>query len=393
MSPTSESLLALVRDCERHFWVGEVPPFEWDQASILHSSNFRLSPSHHRQYDVVWLYESLLSDFPADTIELILDELVRLVRDEGRMVLRYAQHQNFSVILLKHLLGRRYNLTIDVETEIIENGIYTTVFRLQRLSTARYSDQRWTFAIITQGKRRDNVIRFLQSVRQHATAIDHELLICGPADEAYAPFKVTYLDREYRDHYAEIALKKNDIADRASCANLLIAHDRYVLNDDFFSGFAKYGYDFDFITIKQWYESGEEFPAYCAMSSPDLVWSPPVHCTDINRLRPLQFLNGGLFIAKTETLRDLRMNPLLFWQQAEDVELTKHLRNHGLPPRINVYSSATTIGIKPDHTKNFRIDSNHSSSFKLPWIAMASKVRDAGRRMERFVRTFVRPKK
>jgi len=74
-------------------------------------------------------------------------------------------------------------------------------------------------------------------------------------------------------------------------------------------------------------------------------------CRDLDCLLPTQYINGGLIIAKTKTLRDVPFNELVFWQQAEDVELAHAFRSLSIPPRINVHSSAVTMGITPDYTK------------------------------------------
>jgi hypothetical protein len=165
-------------------------------------------------------------------------------------------------------------------------------------------------------------------------------------DEAYGPYGVRVEDRRYRDDVAEISRKKNDIAAAASRANLLIAHDRYTLDPGFLAGFDTFGYDFDLVAVAQWYDDGHPFPAYCALPGHALVRTPTtIHCPDANTLRPLQFVGGGLIVAKTRTLRQIRFNDVLFWCEAEDVELARAFRDRGLPPRMNPWSSATTHGV------------------------------------------------
>ena len=77
--------------------------------------------------------------------------------------------------------------------------------------------------------------------------------------------------------------------------------------------------------------------------------------TDYSILLPRQYLNGGLLIAKTRTLRDVRFNDLCFWEQGEDVELAASFRGSGLPPRVNFLSSAVTLGVTPEKTAAIKL--------------------------------------
>jgi hypothetical protein len=349
-------LLDLVAAGQRQFWAGDHPPFSFNHAHLWGSTNFRLSSGHHGRYDVVWYYEQLFSELKQDQHLLMLDELVRLLGERGTLVVRYQQNRHFSVIQLKRWLFRRYGCEVRVKWEQAQSGIFTTIFELERRDVARYRDRSWTFAVLTSGKRNDNVIRLLESIHREDPDRNHQVVICGPSDSAYEPFDVGYQPGDYREELAEISRKKNDIADRARGANLLIAHDRYVLSPGFLNGFDQYGYDFDFVAIPQFYECGTRYPAYCALDNDSLTWCEAIDCRDYNRVRAGQYINGGLIIAKTHTLRDLKFNDLLFWNQAEDVELARTFRENGIPPRINAFSSAVTIGITPEHTSKFRTD-------------------------------------
>ncbi len=383
----SSTLLDLTKGFDKHFWFGEAPPFAFASANPLHCTNFRLSPANHQRYDVVWYFEQMPSDLAPGKFELVFDELLRLIGDAGKLVVRYQQNDHFTVTNFKHFLGRRYNARISIDSESVEKGTYTTVFNVQRLNLARYRAKDWTFAIITSGKRRENVLKFMRSIRDSDADHAHEILVAGPRDAAYDEFSVRYHEAQYRDQLAEISKKKNDLALAASRSNLLIAHDRYSLDSNFFGGFEKFGYDFDFVTVLQWYECGVRFPAYVAMSQPSMTWSPPMDCEDYSTLRPMQFLNGGLLIAKTETLRDVRLNDMLFWNQAEDVELSHTFRNHGLPPRVNCFASATTLGITPEYTKAFISESPMKQQFRGRSVGMLQRsVLTPARQLERFLR-------
>lgn len=330
----------------RHAWVGSAPPFAAGVISLPDQSNYRLSSSMHGQFDSAWFVETPLSDLSGGRFEIVIDELIRLLGARGRLVVRFRETEDLSVVNLKRAIGRRLNLTAEVHRQWCVDGEYTVVFSIERKCLDDYQDRRWTFAVLTQGDKPEMVVRFLQSIRTLDPTHKHEILVWGPMHAAYAPFGVRASDRQYRSDVAEISRKKNDIADAASHANLLIAHDRYALNDDFFKGFDTFGYDFDLCAIPQRYEDGHAFPSYCALPGHKLVRAATtIDCHAANTLWPLQYVNGGLIVAKTQTLRRIRFNDLLFWCEAEDVEVARQFREHGLPPRVNRWSSATTYGV------------------------------------------------
>ncbi len=335
----SFDLLSTATKPGKHAWIGQYAPLDWVGLNLNHGTNYRASSVHHQRYDVVWYFEDWFHEGDLHRMELLLDEIVRLVKDDGLLVLRY-QHQ--LVPALKRFLTRRPGCTVEVDQEWDRRSELVTAFRIRRHGLERYRDPSWTFAVLTSGKKEEQVLKFIRSIRDKPQGEAQEIIICGPRAASYDAHKVTYLDKTYRADLAEISKKKNDIAEMASHPNLLVCHDRYALNPDFFDGFERFGYDFDFVTIRQWLDTGEEFPSYCALRRGDLVISGTRMLHRYDALYPGHFVNGGLFAIKTHTFRELPLNPIIFWEQAEDVEFTQILRDHSLPPRMNVFSSSET---------------------------------------------------
>jgi len=343
------SIESLYPQSGRHAWIGGAPPFVADSLSLEGRQNYRLPSLMHGQFDSAWFVETPLSDLPGDRFELVLDELIRLLGRRGRLVVRFRETKDLSVINLKQSIGRRFSTAAVVNRQWNTDDTYTIDFSIERHNFEDYQDRRWTFAVLTRGDKVEMVVRFLQSIRSLDPGHEHEILVWGPMDAAYVPYGVRASDRSYRDDVAEIARKKNDIAEAASHANLLIAHDRYTLDEGFFDGFDTFGYDFDLCAIAQRYEDGHPFPAYCALPGHKLVRAPTtIDCPEANSLWPLQFVAGGLTVVKTRALRQIRFNDLLFWCEAEDVEVAKAFRDRGLPPRMNPWSSATSHGVDRD---------------------------------------------
>lgn len=357
MNATGErGLLDMVKRYGRHLWIGNHPPFEFDNLLLQGCTNFRGPPTMHRRYDVVWSHETDIASLSPLSVPLYLDELVRFVGAEGRIVFRYTQSADVTLVHLKRHFGRHPMLDAEVEFETQEKQVYQTVFRIRRKHVDAYESRDWTFAILTVGARKNNVVEYLRSIRARDPERRHEILICGPRAAEYEPFGPVYNERQYSTKFTDICAKKNDLAELATMPNLLIVHDRYKLDDNFFEGFEDYGYDFDFLSVRQRYECGTEFPAYATLSKErhSFTWDAPIVLADVNRVYPLSFLNGGLLAFKTHALRQLPFNELLFWNQAEDCDLSRWMMDHSLPPRFNSFSSATVLGLKPSYTKAFR---------------------------------------
>lgn len=338
-------------DVKPSIWLGNYPPYDTQMVNILHSASYRLAQELHGKYKIVWFYESLLSNNSG--WKIIVDEMIRLIKDDGIVVIRFEQNNFVNIIELKNYFGRSKVLdNVDVIYQKVDEGIYSIVFKIKRKNFTIYQNKAWSFAVLTQGNKVENVINFCDSVRKNDMNNQHEIIICGPKNALYEKFNVKYIEKEYRKDFAEISMKKNDIINMCQNDNLLIAHDRYILNDDFFIGFERYGYDFDFLTIRQQYENGKKFPSYLKLEK-NMKWSSVLFTDDESLFDDNFFLNGGLLIFKKKTIQSIYFNKLLFWNEAEDVELSYQMINNSIPPRQNYLSSATTIGINPEYTATF----------------------------------------
>jgi hypothetical protein len=327
-------------------WVGDIAPggMAFAVCDLYRLPGFRPAVEHFGRYQSVWLVQEPLS---IQGWRILLDSCIRMLTPEGTLVVRYLQNQHLSVHALKGFLFRKYGLHISVRSEVVENGVFVTAFQIVRAASALPKEKKWTFGILTQGKKVDLIERFCRSVREYGGP-DHQILIVGPRHSVYEPYAPTYIDKTYSAAFSDICVKKNDIINGAEHENVCILHDRYILNKDFFSGFDTFGYDFDYLTIRQHHASGKIYPSYCATDDGrDLIWGPIFECGNENETWGRHYLNGGLIIGKRTLLRAVPFNSLIFHNQAEDVELAKALDGHSVLPRINRLSSAVTD--VPDH--------------------------------------------
>ena len=364
-------LMRLVSSGGRQTWIGAKAPFDMEMLSMLGSTNFRVSACYHGKFDVVWLYERLLNEIDKKSWKIILDESIRLLKEKGKLVIRVHENEVPSLPQVKRFLGRHYGIVADIDYEVrTDDGTYiwTIVLNVKRKNFKEYSGKEWSFGLLTGGKKDNVVIDFLKSIRNSENGDKHQIIIVGPKKDKYSKYNVEYIDSSYfrDDKYAEISKKKNYIIDKATNPNLLIVHDRYVLDNNFFVGFEKYGYDFDFLTVKQYNEDNTEFPSYAA-NRKNLRFYGQIQVNNYQHLYKYHYLNGGLVIFKTATAKNILFNDLLMWNQMEDVELAQFCMDQGLIPRMNYLSSATTIGTKEGYMRSWTID--NEPMVVLPSIA------------------------
>lgn len=354
-------LLKLAQNKGRHAWAGLKMPFRMEAIDFANSTNYRLSSELHQKFKVVWLYETILNNFLGESWKIILDEAIRLLEENGYIVLKIHNTDNLSIPMVKSFIGRKFGVKCDV---FYEKGT-VIVLEVHRKNINIYRQKQWTFGILTLGNQVERVCKFLESVRKNENKKISEIIVVGPRNSEYEKYAVKYIDiKQFRDQeYPEVCKKKNAIIEMANNPNLMIVHDRYILGDDFFQGFEEYGYDFDFLTVKQYDIEGNEFPSYCATRK-KMVYSGQLQVNNYSKLYSTQYLNGGLLIMKTYMAKMIKFNNIIMWDQMEDVEFSKSAMENGIIPRINFLSSAITLLVKEGYLASWKIDNNKEDLLK-----------------------------
>lgn len=324
-------------------WIGENPPISAEKICMNPEENYRLSPRLHGQYDAVWLYEQNLFDL--SSWPLLLDEALRLLGPSGKLVLRTHTTSAGTIWELKSDIFRHFAREAVLDWQITnDDGQVVSVMDITRPEYSRYTSNCWSVGILTNGVKNRNVIDLINKMADLADGEPLEFIVAGPFDPSctICPDLVRVVGMEQWDDLPYIGWKKQLIGQAAHHENVAIFHDRYQVGDDFFTGFQKFGYDFDFVTVKQFYEDGTTLPGYVSKKHRLLRWSITGFHESPGILFDGHYISGGLMIFKKRVLQQLNFNPLLLHPEAEDCEISFHLRNIGVVPRLNVFSSAIT---------------------------------------------------
>jgi hypothetical protein len=337
-------------------WIGENPVHIAESINLTAGTNWRAPRAMHGRFDRVWLYEEeLFSNGPS--WPLLVDECLRFLGHRGYLILRTCDCGHGTLFELKSMIARRPGLTVELVFQTkLPGGDTVIVVDVQRENLADYIDDGWSIGILSNGTKSSNVHSLVEKLMRLAGERPLQIVIAGPEKPALDQH-VTGSEEEWSDRPGDklprIGEKKNWIVRQARNSNIAIFHDRYQVDDNFFTGFGKFGLDFDYVTIRQRYESGAYYPSYIGFPLRKMRWQRPEFDATYRTLHDGHFINGGLIILKRHIASVVNFNPLLLHNEAEDVELSFILRTNGIVPRMNPHSSALALGVTENYTSTF----------------------------------------
>lgn len=244
--------------------------------------------------------------------------------------------------ILHDISSHEHTTTLDQTNMVPGCNGYLRLIAKKTVSTILPHDSidKWTFGIITNGKRLDWMKKIIHSIR--IQKIPHyQIIICGNYHDPKEK-DISYLPFTKRDDKGWITKKKNLIVQSSRYENICIIHDRVYFDAGWFAGMKKWGNCFDHLSTVQLYKGKrtndwllhEELQnvEYSFISNLDYRdW-------DINVCQ-----GGQMHIAKRTYLLDTPWNEAYLWGRAEDVELSNRLRDKGHIQRMNPYSIIHTL--------------------------------------------------
>jgi hypothetical protein len=180
---------------------------------------------------------------------------------------------------------------------------------------------KFSFGILTLYENTEQIQGVIDSIKA-LNILDHEILLIGPKNDQ---FKNTIeFDETQKEGW--ITRKKNMLVDSAKYDNVVVMHDYYTFDSDWYKNFVEFGDDWDVCSNAQLLINGNRhftdwvtwdspiFPRYTAMSYDD--WSH-TRC---------MYQSGGYMIVKKDFYKKFPMNEEMTWGTAEDVEWSLRMR-------------------------------------------------------------------
>lgn len=183
---------------------------------------------------------------------------------------------------------------------------------------------KFSFCIITTGGASVNCL--IDSIRDIVPPDSRDIVVVGGENNYTDDVRHFPFDETIR--HAWITKKKNLAIAMAKYENVVVMHDYFVLDKEWYNGFLKYGENFTVCSNIILNKDGSRFRDWHLK---DPQWRPgPLPELQRNRLLPYDyrhvnlhknmFINGGYWVAKKSIMSHIPLNEALVWNEGEDIE-------------------------------------------------------------------------
>ncbi len=270
--------------------------------------------------------------------KVLLKEWFYLVKVGGYLIIRFIPNKLLDSEKLRQEVGLLFKDGAKIAFFESDKFGKTQTCIVQKKASIRIENDsidKWTFGIVTNGKRMEQVEKLIESIRKQKVPY-YEIIVCGTYFDRKEP-DFRYIPFSEHDDKGWITRKKNIICENAKYENLMILHDRFVLGSEWFEGMKRYGNYFDALSCVQLTEEGwraGDWITSCCSGLPGVV-----ALLDYRDWDKWGYLDGGLAIIKKSVWRHVKWDESLFWNQSEDVTMGHSLTAKGFLLRFNLHSS------------------------------------------------------
>lgn len=211
------------------------------------------------------------------------------------------------------------------------------------------SMDKWTFWIITNGTRGQWMSDLISSIRA-LNVPNYEILVCWNYQANPRDGDLTYIPFNKRSNKWWITKKKNLILNSSKYENIVIVHDRYVFDSQWYLWMIKWGPNFELLTTEQYFQNTDirfldRVEILNSTKTDPLSLRSWNLCFLIAEMDNKDFyhstcLGGGVLILKKWIW--IKLCETLFWNNYEDNEYSASSTQRGAYPRINPYSKLYT---------------------------------------------------
>jgi hypothetical protein len=195
----------------------------------------------------------------------------------------------------------------------------------------------FTFGIITTCDSINSVADIILSIKK-LNIPKYEIIVVGgnkiddvihvPFDETVKPMWITK--------------KKNIICKMAQYENIVLIHDYINFNEDWYSGFLKFGNDFNICVSKILNKDKTRFRDYTIYPSNTPFTQRaliPYDYPSSLRLSYISYISGSYYIIKKDIALKFQLDERLCWGDGEDILLIKQLLHNNITIKCNKYST------------------------------------------------------
>ena len=274
---------------------------------------------------------------------ILLKEWFNFLKVDGFLIIDFKENEILDMTKL-----RIETIALFKDKAIIADRINNEILVIQKKKTVKIPEDsidKWTIGVITNGKRNDVVEKFIASVRRQKIPY-YEIIVCGSYfDRKEKDFR--YLPFREHDDLGWITRKKNIICENARYENIMVLHDRFILNDDWFKGMKKYGNQFEILSCPQITPDGIRAGDWVAMPGQlyPLKAYYRLYLLDYDDWDENVFVVAGPIILKKSVWGEIKWDESQFWSLGaiEDAIFAYEASAKGFVTRFNSYSKLLSL--------------------------------------------------
>ena len=232
-------------------------------------------------------------------------------------------------------------------------------------------EMEFTFGIVTNGGDLQHLIQSIRMLQIPST--QYEIIIVGafaPTFELKEDVVAISFDETQKEGW--ITRKKNMICERAKFENIVLMHDYMFVHPDFYTGFLKFGNDWEVCVTQIKNADGSRYRDYIFF--PYYPWWKASLKRECNKfllpywmktnkyINRFQYISGSVYCVKKTTALQHPLDETLCWGQGEDVQFSNELANHRILMKCNPYS---TIQFMKYKVRAFCCDTDHVEIHEL----------------------------
>lgn len=311
----------------------------------------------HGKFDSIFMLDPELSKRKNN--ETIIDELIRFLKKDGVIILHLQNSIHSSVWGMKaFILSKSFYNPMLLSQEVIsqDESIVEISFKRQ-INT----NKNWSIGIPSNGLRNPSILELIESIFEarnyirlkKGVNIEIDIMLIGEKNKLFKDYPIRYFQQSLPESLNALGEKKFIITSNAAYENILIIHDRYVLDQSFFMGFEEWGYDFEFCTVQQYDPKDNVFDPILTLEETGRSNRQMYRVKDQSYPYKHLYINGGLIIIKKMITDYVNFNPFLLQSECEDIDFAFRAGIYGITAQFNSISIARTF--TPLETSNIAI--------------------------------------
>jgi hypothetical protein len=276
----------------------------------------------------VWLYYPNVNRFYHRSIKEVLKYIP--LNQVVHLVLTCNQHLTWfgAKAVVEELFPLEFELIGQTRDA---NGQWVLSYRRGKAVAAHNAERHtgWTFGLLTLGKKRDEVLKYIDSI-ERACPDSYEIVIVCPHELTWLGDRsnLRVIRFSEKDDLGWITRKKNLICEEATFSDILICHDRFTVAHDFFTAFERWGYSYGIAAPRVCFENGARALDWAIVSSENRVWSTG-GLLDYRAYSRYAYVPGGATLVRKSFAQRYPWSETLFWNEHEDVELCRRAQRSG----------------------------------------------------------------